>query len=253
MSTRGLARSDQTRADLPASVLFTANYRSSPQSQVTIDLSKMDSFDGHMAAPLKIVLRCDFCADFSDLVLIQFSRKEGLHIMTDDADYSSSGLSALVRGVDRPRKRRGHQGRRCARSGKARWSAGVSQPCLSCCTSRRGACAGIWRRVWQTARGDVQAHRARLAKAQASLVETKQRKLAGELVEAAEVEAEWSGVLRTVRAGMLAVSSRCAQRLPHLTPHDIAEIDAEVREALTAVAQEEAQCSGGDGEKQNGK
>ena len=36
-------------------------------------------------------------------------------------------------------------------------------------------------------------------------------------------------------AGMLAVSSRAAQRLPHLTPHDVAEIDAEVREALVEV------------------
>jgi hypothetical protein len=43
------------------------------------------------------------------------------------------------------------------------------------------------------------------------------------------VEAEWSNVLRTVRAGMLAVPSRAAQRLPHLTPFDVSEIDKEVR------------------------
>jgi phage terminase Nu1 subunit (DNA packaging protein) len=77
------------------------------------------------------------------------------------------------------------------------------------------------------------AERARLARAQAELVETKGKKLRGELVEASAVEAEWSGVLRTVRAGMLAVPTRCQQRLPHLTVHDVAEIDREVREALS--------------------
>jgi hypothetical protein len=50
------------------------------------------------------------------------------------------------------------------------------------------------------------------------------------------VEAEWSGVLRTVRAGMLAVPSRCAAHLPHLTAHEVAEIDAEVRAALTRLS-----------------
>jgi terminase small subunit / prophage DNA-packing protein len=42
-------------------------------------------------------------------------------------------------------------------------------------------------------------------------------------------------VPRTVRAGMLAVPSRAGARLPHLTAHDIAEIDAEVRAVLTEI------------------
>lgn len=79
------------------------------------------------------------------------------------------------------------------------------------------------------------AERGRLAAAQANLAEIKAAKLRGALVDAAEVEAEWSGVLRTARAGMLAVPSRVSQRLPHLTPHDVAEIDAEVRAALTEI------------------
>jgi phage terminase Nu1 subunit (DNA packaging protein) len=57
----------------------------------------------------------------------------------------------------------------------------------------------------------------------------------GELVEAVAVQAEWSDVLRTVRAGMLAVPSRVAARLPHLPKHDVAEVDAEIRTALTAM------------------
>jgi hypothetical protein len=59
--------------------------------------------------------------------------------------------------------------------------------------------------------------RGRLAAAQADVAEIKAAKMRGELVAAAEVESEWSGVLRTVRAGMLAVPSRVSQRLPHLT------------------------------------
>lgn len=57
----------------------------------------------------------------------------------------------------------------------------------------------------------------------------------GELVEASAVEAEWANVLRTVRAGMLAVPSRVAARLPHLSKHDVAEIDAEIRGALSEI------------------
>ena len=68
--------------------------------------------------------------------------------------------------------------------------------------------------------------RGRLAAAQADVAEIKAAKLRGSLVEAAAVEAAWSGVLRTVRAGMLAVPSRVSQRLPHLTAHDVAEIDS---------------------------
>jgi phage terminase Nu1 subunit (DNA packaging protein) len=77
--------------------------------------------------------------------------------------------------------------------------------------------------------------RGRLAAAQARIAELKGRKLAGELVEASAVEAEWSNVLRMVRAGMLAVPSRVAARLPHLSKHDVAEIDQEIRTALVEI------------------
>jgi phage terminase Nu1 subunit (DNA packaging protein) len=81
------------------------------------------------------------------------------------------------------------------------------------------------------------AERARLAKVQAVKVEIANKLKLGALVEASVVETEWSGVLRTVRAGMLAVPSRVAARLPHLTPFDVAEIDAEVRAALTEAGE----------------
>ena len=80
------------------------------------------------------------------------------------------------------------------------------------------------------------AERARLAKAMADKVELANARQRGALLDAGAVEAEWASILRTVRAGMLAVASRAAQRLPHLTTHDAAEIDAEVRAALSEIA-----------------
>jgi phage terminase Nu1 subunit (DNA packaging protein) len=82
---------------------------------------------------------------------------------------------------------------------------------------------------------EVSRQRARLARAQADLAEMKSARQRGSLLDAEAVENEWSGILRTVRAGMLAVPSRVAQRLPHLGAHDIAEIDAEVRAVLTEI------------------
>ncbi len=77
--------------------------------------------------------------------------------------------------------------------------------------------------------------RTRLIEAQASAAETKAAALRGELLVAAAVEREWSDILRTVRSGLLAVPSRCAGRLPHLSRADVAEIDSEVRAVLTAL------------------
>lgn len=82
---------------------------------------------------------------------------------------------------------------------------------------------------------EVSRQRARLARAQADLAEMKSARQRGSLLDAEAVENEWSGILRTVRAGMLAVPSRVAQRLPNLGAHDIAEIDAEVRAVLTEI------------------
>ena len=77
--------------------------------------------------------------------------------------------------------------------------------------------------------------RARLAAAQAELAELKAAKLRGTLLDATDVEAEWSSLLRAVRAAMLAVPSRLAQRLPHLTTHDLVEVEAELHAALKGL------------------
>ncbi len=65
----------------------------------------------------------------------------------------------------------------------------------------------------------------RLARAQASLAELKAARMRGKLLDAAEVERTWGGILRTIRAGLLAVPSRVGARLPHLDATDVAEID----------------------------
>lgn len=95
------------------------------------------------------------------------------------------------------------------------------------------------------------AERARLAKAQADSMEIKNAKLRGELVRADEVENEWSGLLRTLRASMMAVPSRVAQRVPTLTPHDISEIDAEVRAAMTEIGSSKSDRNGGSSRSQS--
>ena len=82
--------------------------------------------------------------------------------------------------------------------------------------------------------------RGRLAREQADHIALKNAVARRELVSAVEVEAEWSGVLRTVRAGVLAAPSRCQQRLPHLSVHDVAQIDAELRTVLTELGEASA-------------
>lgn len=78
--------------------------------------------------------------------------------------------------------------------------------------------------------------RERLTEAQAELAEIKAKAARGELVEASAVAAEWAGVLRDVRAGVLAIPSRVGSQLGHLTPHDLDTIDRELRDVLAELA-----------------
>jgi phage terminase Nu1 subunit (DNA packaging protein) len=76
----------------------------------------------------------------------------------------------------------------------------------------------------------------RLAREQADKAEMQNAVARRELISAADVEREWSSILRDVRAAMLAVPSRLQQRLGHLTTHDIAMLDREIRDALAESA-----------------
>jgi terminase small subunit / prophage DNA-packing protein len=82
------------------------------------------------------------------------------------------------------------------------------------------------------------AQRERLAALNADIATTKLAKLKGEVVPVADVVAEWSNILRTVRARMLAVPSRVSQRLPHLSAHDVSEVDYAIRQALTELGRD---------------
>ena len=77
--------------------------------------------------------------------------------------------------------------------------------------------------------------RARLAKEQADGHALKNAALRGEMVSVADVDATWSGIMSDVRAGILAIPSRVQQRVMSLTATDVAAIDAELREVLTAL------------------
>jgi phage terminase Nu1 subunit (DNA packaging protein) len=79
------------------------------------------------------------------------------------------------------------------------------------------------------------AERSRLLKAQADAQEAKNKQALGSMLDAGDVEKAWSDIVRQSRAAVLAVPPRCQQRLPHLTPHDISELDLELREAMRAL------------------
>lgn len=87
-------------------------------------------------------------------------------------------------------------------------------------------------------RPNRESQRDRLAREQADHAAMKNAKMRGELVAAVEVEQRWSDILRRIRSKLLAVPSRVRQSHPHLTAHDVAAIDAELRHALEELADE---------------
>jgi phage terminase Nu1 subunit (DNA packaging protein) len=88
----------------------------------------------------------------------------------------------------------------------------------------------------QTTNPNLEAEKLRLTREQADAVELKNAEKRGEMVSAADVKSTWSGILRDLRAGLLAIPSRVQTRLPHLTSHDIKTIDSEIRDVLTEIA-----------------
>jgi phage terminase Nu1 subunit (DNA packaging protein) len=87
-----------------------------------------------------------------------------------------------------------------------------------------------------TAKTALDKEKTRLAKEQADAQRLKNQILRSEMLPRNAVEQEWADIMRTVRMGVLACTSRIRNRLPHLTAHDGQIIDRELREALTALA-----------------
>jgi phage terminase Nu1 subunit (DNA packaging protein) len=84
------------------------------------------------------------------------------------------------------------------------------------------------------------AERTRAVRAQAELAELKGAKLRGDLLPAAEVEQEWAGILRDIRATILALPGRLQGRLGHLAAADVAVIDEEIRDTLRELCGDES-------------
>lgn len=83
---------------------------------------------------------------------------------------------------------------------------------------------------------DLKAEKTRLAKEQADKLALANAAARKELVPASEVTRQWGSILRDLRAQLLAVSSRVGAKLPHLSAHDVAEIEREIKAALEAIA-----------------
>jgi phage terminase Nu1 subunit (DNA packaging protein) len=84
--------------------------------------------------------------------------------------------------------------------------------------------------------GTVKA-RTSLLESQARLARLKEARLRGDLVDRREVIEQGSAIIRDSKAKVLAVPSRVAALLPHLTMADVSIIDAELRAALQELSE----------------
>ena len=82
--------------------------------------------------------------------------------------------------------------------------------------------------------------RTRLLKAQADAAEGKAKKLANQYLEAAAVEKTWAAMRRRVLQILGGIPEEVGRRLPHLTPHDLAEIAGEVTLATAPLNEPKA-------------
>jgi phage terminase Nu1 subunit (DNA packaging protein) len=83
------------------------------------------------------------------------------------------------------------------------------------------------------------ADRARLVKAQAASVEQKTAIREARLLDAEAVAAEWIGICRVLRSGVLRIPKRAGNRAG-LTQDQIGIVDAEVRAVLAEISKDEA-------------
>lgn len=86
---------------------------------------------------------------------------------------------------------------------------------------------------------ELKAEKVRQAREAADKLALQNAASRGEMVAASAVESAWSNVLRDVRSMMLAVPSRCGATLPHLTTHDVASIEGEIKAALKGLADDD--------------
>lgn len=90
----------------------------------------------------------------------------------------------------------------------------------------------------------IEPHRTAKVMADTELVRLKAAKMRGELVPAADVEAEWASVLADLRAALLALPARIGSKLA-LPRETVAAIDDEIRASLAALAASSGKDGGG--------
>jgi hypothetical protein len=83
--------------------------------------------------------------------------------------------------------------------------------------------------------------------AQANQRELEFLETAGELVRAADIEAEMADAFTQCKTKLLAIPSRAKQEMPHLTLNDLAKFDDLIREALEDLASRAAPSAELDG------
>ena len=128
-----------------------------------------------------------------------------------DQTLSARELGSLLGISDRMVRELAERGQ-VSRAGRGRYHLAASVTAY--CTHLRGIAAG---RGGDDQVATLSTERARLAKEQADAAALKNAALRGSMVHVADVEREWVDVLRTVRAGVLALPSQVQQRLPHLS------------------------------------
>jgi phage terminase Nu1 subunit (DNA packaging protein) len=79
--------------------------------------------------------------------------------------------------------------------------------------------------------------RARLTQAQAAKAETALEIQRGNLIHRQQIADAWSGIMREVRAGVLAIPAQAASRMTHLTNTETATLERLCREALERLAE----------------
>jgi phage terminase Nu1 subunit (DNA packaging protein) len=84
---------------------------------------------------------------------------------------------------------------------------------------------------------ELEQQRQRLYKLRADAQELKNEQLRGDLIAVADVERKWTENVRRIRSALLALPSRVAHQLPHLTQEDRALVEREVRAVLAELAE----------------
>jgi phage terminase Nu1 subunit (DNA packaging protein) len=87
---------------------------------------------------------------------------------------------------------------------------------------------------------DTTAAKTRLLRIQADRAEAKAKKLSDQYLTVASVDNTWASMRRRILQILEEIPAEVGRRLPHLTPHDLAEVAAEVDLATAPLKDDKA-------------